>query len=762
MSGHEAGRKTPAPAKTEPAPDIPPPASFRLFARFKALFSAGHGRPAAALILLWALAASLISETELPAAWNDSLPGQSLELLARPFRTGRQLLFDAYQRTFPRQPQAQPVTIVAIDEASLRQIGQWPWPRNRLADLLDAIGKTQPAAVGLDMYMPEPDQTSPGQVAANLPHEHAALAHALGRLPSHEARLAQSLRQLPSVLGATGFDFPAATTRTALRSAPLLAHGAEPLPWLRNYPYVLASLPELQAAAQGQAMLTVSRLDGGVVRRVPLVLAVNQLPVSGLAMEMLRVASGSAAVEIHTGAHGLEAVQVAELRAPVQENGEIWLHFARSETSAARYLSAARVLSGEFDPERLRGKLVLVGLTGSGLSDMRTTPLGELVPGVEIQAQLIESLFDGHFILRPWWLKWLETALLLIGGVAMIRFIPRTDGRIAAALQKTPRAASWWVMGLNVLIVSAGYLAFRTCGLMFDSASTFIGLSSVLGSLVSSALIEIDQQTRRIEADRQRLRENEARTAGELAAARRIQLGSLPEAEKRFAGEQRFTLAALLEPARDVGGDLYDFFMLDERRLGFIVGDVSGKGVPASLFMATTRTLARSIALRMDDGPGAVITAANRELAQENAEFLFVTLLFGVLDVESGELALVNAGHEGPWRLGADGAVTQITCPPEAGGPPLCVLEDHVYHAQQDRLRPGDTLCLSTDGITEAFDAAHGLYGHERLENLLRTLPPASPPAEVVRQIRQDVGAFMGPTEAADDMTLLVLRWRGN
>ena len=730
-----------------------------LFSRLKALFSAGKGRPVAALILLWALSASLLSEAELSPAWSDSWPGKVADMVARPFKTGRQLLFDGYQRTFPRQPKSQPVTVVAIDEKSLAEIGQWPWPRNRLAALLDAIGQAGPAVVGLDMFMPEADQTSPARVAANLPREQATLARALARLPNHETHLAAALRRTPSVLGAAGFDFPSHSTTSGLRVTPLAIQGEDPLPWLRNYPYVLASLPELQAAAHGQALLTVSRLDGGVVRRVPLVLAVNQQPVPGLAMEMLRVASGSSAVEVEVGQLGIEAVQVADLRVPVQENGDVWLHFARSQTSAARYLSAADVLSGNFDPERLNGKLVLLGLTGSGLSDMRSTPLGELVPGVEIQAQLMESLFDGRFILRPWWLKWLETALLLVVGSVMIWAIPRTDGRVAAALQKTPRAASWWVIGLNVLIVSVGYLLFYTRGLMFDSASTFIGLSSVLGSLVSSALIEIDQQTRRIEADRQRLRENEARVAGELAAARRIQLGSLPDAKKLFADEKRFSLAALLEPARDVGGDLYDFFMLDERRLCFIIGDVSGKGVPASLFMATTRTLARSIALRMDEGAGAVVSAANRELAWENAEFLFVTLLFGVLDVERGELALVNAGHDGPWRLATDGTVTQITCPPEAGGPPLCVLDDHHYTAQTLQLSPGDTLCLVTDGITEAFDAKGQAYGSERLTQVLRALPPGCPPQEVMRQVRSDVASHTGDTEATDDLTLLVLRW---
>lgn len=730
-----------------------------LFGWLKKIFLAGQGRPVAAGILLWMIFASVISEAELPAWWSKSLPGQAMEIAAHPFKAGRQFLFDGYQRTYPRQPESQPVTLVAIDEQSLKQLGQWPWPRNRLADLIDAIGKHRPAAVGLDMFMPEPDQTSPARVAANLPPEQAALARALQRLPSHEARLAQSLHAVPSVLGATGFDFATYTTSSGMRTVPLSVVGGDPLPYLKNFPYVLASLPELQSAVHGQALLTVSRYEGGVVRRVPLILAVNEQPVPGLAMEMLRVASGSSALEIEIGRQGITAVQVAELRVPTQSDGEVWLYFAPVKASAVRTLSAADVLAGKVDPERLAGKLVLIGLTGSGLSDMRMTPLGDLVPGVEIQAQLIESLFDSHFILRPWWMKWLETSAMALIGLIMIVFIPRTDGKVAQVLKKSARAPTWVVMGLNALIFSLGFLLFYSSGLMFDSASTFIGLSAVLGSLISSAMIEIDRQTRLIEEDRQRLRENEARTAGELAAARRIQLGSLPDATRLFAGEQRFSLATLLEPARDVGGDLYDFFMIDTKHLCFLVGDVSGKGVPASLFMAIAKTLAKSIALRVHEGLGAIVTLANQELSRENAELLFVTLLVGVLDVESGDLSLVNAGHDGPWRIALDGRFEHIVCPLDAGGPPLCVIDDFAYVAQRVRLSPGDTLCLITDGISEAMNAGGEAYGSERLLHVLKAASACASPADVVQRVQADLAAFVGEAEASDDMTLLVLRW---
>ena len=732
-----------------------------LLARVRAIFAAGKGRPAAAAILLWMAFASVVSEIEFSESWRESLPGRAIDVVAKPFASGRQFLFDGYQRTFSRRPASQPVTIVAIDEASLKTIGQWPWPRNRLAELIDAIGQARPAAIGLDMYLPEADQTSPERVADNLSAEHPALANELARLPSHDARLATALRAVPSVLGAAGFDFSTFSTSAGLRSVALDVRGGDALPYLKDYPFVLASLPELQAAAQGQGVLTVSRFEGGVVRRVPLVAAINEQPVAGLALEMLRVASGSSAIGLDVDAHGVAAVQVAELRVPTQADGNIWLHFALAKNTAARIVSAADVLAGRIDAERFAGKLVLVGLTGAGLSDMRTTALGELVPGVEIQAQVMESLFDGRFIQRPWWMKWLEMITLLAIGMVMIVFIPRTEGKVAVVLKKTPSISSWIVMGLNALIVSIGYLVFYATGLLFDSATTFIGLSSVLGSLISSAMIEIDRQTKLLEEDRQRLRENEARVAGELAAARRIQLGSLPDPERTFAGETRFSLASWLEPARDVGGDLYDFFMIDARHLCFIVGDVSGKGVPASLFMAIAKTLAKSIALRVADGPAAIVTLANRELARENAEMLFVTLLVGVLDVDSGDLTLTNAGHDAPWRLSAVGSRAPLGGPAPADGPPLCVINDFAYGEQSLRLAPGDTLCLITDGITEAMNSDGQVFGSARLQASLASVPATAAVADVVQRLRDDLAAYVGPAEASDDRTLLVLRWNG-
>lgn len=489
-----------------------------LFSRIDWALKAHRGRPVALAMLLALCLANLLSE------WPFSQPlPEPLQLLENavgaPFRNGRQLLFDGYQRRWPRQPQSQPVTIVAIDEKSLARQGQWPWPRNRVASLIDAIAAQGALAIGLDIYMPEPDQTSPGQVAHNLPAgTDAAVVRALGALPSHEAVLARSLRAAPTILGAAAFDHAAQTTSSQLRTVPLLEHGGQALPWVRRFDNVLASLPELQAAAPGQAVLSVA-LEQGVVRRLPLVMGLGDHLVPGLAVEMLRLATDSSAVEVFSDAHGVREVGVADVRIPTQPSGEVWLHFAPQEATRARYVSADDVLQGRFDADLFQNKLVMIGLTGAGLNDMRTTALGELVPGIEIQAQLVESIIDGRFLQRPLWLKWAETGLALALGLLIIWYLPRADSRLATFLRTVPKASVPLGLALNASIALLGYWLFREHGLLADAAAIFISLSGVTGSMVASAMSQIHKARQTAaQAEQQRALED-AYNAGLHASA---------------------------------------------------------------------------------------------------------------------------------------------------------------------------------------------------------------------------------------------------
>ncbi|AUT72256.1 putative Chase2 sensor protein [Paraburkholderia hospita] len=478
---------------------------------FMKLMRAGQGRPVALAVLLGLSLLNLYSESPgvIPRpALFDKLD----DMVPDTFGTARQLLFDHYQRRFPRIPASQPVTIVAIDDRTLAAVGQWPWPRNRLASLVDAIAAQKPLAIGLDIYMPEADQTSPDKVADNLPDSAAALAAGLRALPRHETTLANSLRAAPSVLGAAAVDHAAFDTSTDLRSAPILVHGVDPLNRVKRYTYVLASLPELQAAAHGQAMLNVA-LEQGTVRRIPLILGLGDKLVPCMPIEILRVVTGSAAVDVYADTAGMQSVGVADVQVPTQPDGDIWLHFASIRSMQHRYVSARDVLQGQVDPERFHNKLVLVGLTGTGNTDMRTTALGELVPGIEIQAQIIETIFDGRFLRRPVWLKWAETIFVLAFGILIIWYLPHTDSRLAAFVRAVPKASAVLGLLLNLLLLASCLLLFKYVGLLVDAASIFIILSAVMGCFFSTALLDLGVQTRR---EAKRRRASASRSADQL------------------------------------------------------------------------------------------------------------------------------------------------------------------------------------------------------------------------------------------------------
>src|ERR1700722_5473822 len=463
-------------------------------ARIRNLLKAGRGRPVA-LVVLFGLSLVNLSSEWPSDIHRPAFVGAMDEALPDSFKTARQILFDQYQRRFPRVPTAQPVTIVEIDEETLAAVGQWPWPRNRLASLIDAIAALKPLALGLDIYMPEPDQTSPDKVAGNLPETAAALAAGLRALPSHEAILARSLRAAPTILGAAALDYPAVSASTDMRSAPILVHGTDPLTHVRRFDYVLASLPEWQAAAHGQAMLSVA-LEQGVVRHIPLIMGLGDKLVPGLPMEMLRLATGSPAIDVYANTSGVQAVGVADVQVPTQPGGDIWLPFASIRSTLSRYVSARDILQGTVDPERIRGKLVLVGLTGSGVTDMRTTALGELVPGIEIQAQVIETIFEGRFLRRPTWLKWAESAFIMAFGLLIIWYVPRKDSRFAGFIRAVPKGTAVVGLLLHLLNLLCCYYIFVRLGLLVDAASIFIILSAVMGCFFARTLHQVVEQSR--------------------------------------------------------------------------------------------------------------------------------------------------------------------------------------------------------------------------------------------------------------------------
>jgi sigma-B regulation protein RsbU (phosphoserine phosphatase) len=246
------------------------------------------------------------------------------------------------------------------------------------------------------------------------------------------------------------------------------------------------------------------------------------------------------------------------------------------------------------------------------------------------------------------------------------------------------------------------------------------------------------------------------RLEGELSAARSIQMSLLPKVFPAFPDRPEFDIHAVVRPAREVGGDFYDFFLIDERRLCILISDVAGKGVPAALFMAVTKALIKATALS-----GCTLTklmaAVNNELCEEADAGMFVTSLVVILNTETGEIEYSNAGHLPPFLLEADGTVGPL----DGGHSPALALGAGLeFSTARHKLKPGDALFMFTDGVTEAVSKSRDFYTPRRLQIVLRDVYTL-PVQRITRSVVQDVRTFAADQDQADDISVLAVRWIG-
>ncbi len=252
------------------------------------------------------------------------------------------------------------------------------------------------------------------------------------------------------------------------------------------------------------------------------------------------------------------------------------------------------------------------------------------------------------------------------------------------------------------------------------------------------------------------------RIATELSVAQKIQAGMLPNVAPDFAGQPAFDLDASMTPAKEVGGDFYDFYMLDENRLAFTVADVAGKGVPAALFMVVAKNVLQNFAMaaKKDGDFAGVVARANDRLCEGNDQMMFVTVFFGVLDLQTGRFDYVNAGHNPPLLARRGQAPVYLT-PEGKADKPLGVREGLAYRQGNLTFAPGDMIFLYTDGVTEATNEAKELYGEERLQAELANIAADAPIKDVLARLHASLESFVGTAEQADDITMMGLRYRG-
>lgn len=402
----------------------------------------------------------------------------------------RELTFDYYQRFNPRPHQPAPVRIVDIDEASIEAYGQWPWPRTRMAELVETLTNLGAAAIAFDIVFSEPDRTSPSLLGKTLDFERAedpeGLKTLLEQLPDNDRRFAEALAQSPSIMAfAVRRDEEG---RSPNAKAGFAFGGTDPTQILPAFPSALASLDELDTQAVGTGGISLSSRDlGGIVRRVPMIFSDGKQLYPGLAAEALRVAQGASGILVRsTGASGqsetgnpaVTDVKIGAFSVPTTSEGEIWVYFNKDRPDL--YVSVKDIL----DPAKLQevaplieGQIIFIGTSAEVLRDIRAIPLGDLVPGVSVHAQIVEQIIAGQYLTRPDWADGAEVIATFAIGALVILALPAI-GSLATAILGAVIAAT--------LIGGSVYL-FLNQGLLIDPV--YPSLASFMVFAVATALL---------------------------------------------------------------------------------------------------------------------------------------------------------------------------------------------------------------------------------------------------------------------------------
>ncbi len=658
-------------------------------------------------------------------------------------------MFDAYQRILPRQETQWPVIIVDIDQASLEAVGDWPWSRGCLAQLIKASWELGARAVALDLIMPRVDRLSPSVFLADRQDVSPALREQIDELPSYDDWLAGTLFWVPSVVGRAGMRQGGRGGKTMAKQTPVRVQANVSTQYIPAYPEHLTNLPKFEAKAFGRGYLNALPDADGVVRTMPLLVTVNGALAPALALELLRVAEEKNAYQVHGSARGISHVEIGKWAIPTDRDGRRRLYYA--QTAAERRVSAITILKRETRAALVRDRMVLIGVTGIELTDVVATPIDSHMDGVEVQAQLIENIVANIRLVRPWQASWLELLAFLALAVALIPLLTRVRPAYGVVFFLVATAA----------LTAISFVCFVHGQWLLDPSFPSAGNAMLLIVLLTAGFIAADRRRRELREALVAERITSSRIAGELSAARDIQMGMLPAPRTIEGLPATIEFHAISEPAEEVGGDLYDAFMLDDHHFFFLVGDVSGKGVPASLFMALSKTLCKSLALREQAPLDELLQSVNEEISRENPAVLFVTAVAGIIDVRTGELEFCNAGHDAPILLRIGTAPSSLEVD---GGPPLCVLEHFPYTADRVRLQSDDTLVLITDGVTEAHDREQQLYGHARALAYLAARRQHGHGRQSVEAICRgfydDVKTFTNGAHLYDDITIVATCFR--
>jgi adenylate cyclase len=390
--------------------------------------------------------------------------------------------FDTFQLLDPRLKKARPVTIVDIDEKSLAdpRLGQWPWPRTRIADIVNTLTRMGAVVIAFDVVFAEPDRLNPDNAAENFRGLDEATREKLRALPSNDRIFADAIKASRVVLGESGDRGVHSDLDKDLPVTGFAMLGEDPDPFIFKLAGLLRNVKVLEEAAAGRGLFTIVPERDGLVRRVPMIMDAQNVRMPALSFEILRILGGSGTIMIKADPSGIDSVilQGLKLKIPTDNFARFWIHYARNDPSI--YVSAVDVLDGRVPADKIFRKLVLIGTSAIGMNDIKTTPVSRAMPGVEIHAQVLESALTGSSLSRPTHATIYEFLAALVAGLLVIAFAPNlgpaTLFGVGALFATAMIGTSWYFYIHDRMLIDFTYPLLST---------TTIYLTLIFASFVS-------------------------------------------------------------------------------------------------------------------------------------------------------------------------------------------------------------------------------------------------------------------------------------
>ena len=632
-----------------------------------------------------------------------------------------------YQKVFPIKKQDSNVIIIDIDEKSLSKFGQFPWNRSIFAKIIENVNEANPKAIGFDVFFSEKDKQSPEEIIKSYNILSEDVINYLVKIKGHDERFRQQLENSKSVLAVLGSNVSSHGSYDRKAKARFLSKGGDPKEYTFNYPYSIGSLEKLEKSTKGLGSISFLDQTDGIIRSLPLIVRFNKKIYPTIGLEMVRVGENQKNLYVELDEVGIKRISVRPHKILTDPNGIFWIRY--KESLKQQYISASSVFDGNFDKARFENKFVLIGASAQGLFDLVKTPLGVTIPGVEVHANVIENILDKSYLVRSPNIYVFEILFSIIVACITFYFSQRIKPKYSLSI--------FFVSLVSVIIIGFSFFMLRS-ELVDISYPIFMLTVTFLTGLYFRFVEENKIALENLQKEAKLLKEREL--AGD------VQKSLFPDISKF----ENFIYARNI-PAKDVSGDYFDVINVGKDEYYFTLADVSGKGVKAGMYMAKASSTFRTLS-NLSFPLEKVVYLLNNEIVEAKFKGMFVTAVFGKLNIKTGDVTFVNAGHESIMVVDRNKNFEFI----KSELPPIGIIKYFAESKVKSKTinLNEKTFVVYTDGVTEGYLKNGQELGAEGVERIVKGLD-AITPKNIVDSIAAELN--WGTDKLRDDITCLAL-----